>query len=75
MRGHTYYKLGSFTKAIQDYDKAIQMGYTDAEVYKGRGSAYLKINQPDKMCADFKTACEKGDCELSENARKSGVCE
>ena len=21
MRGHTYYKLGSFTKAIQDYDK------------------------------------------------------
>jgi tetratricopeptide (TPR) repeat protein len=67
-------KLGNYDKAIQDYDKAIQTGSTDAEVYIGRGSAYLKLNQPEKMCADFKVACDKGECEQRENARKSGIC-
>ena len=46
-RGATYSKLGEYGKAIQDYDKAIQLDPNNALGYYNRRYAYFQLREPE----------------------------
>ncbi|NQE45224.1 hypothetical protein C5S31_04280, partial [ANME-1 cluster archaeon GoMg2] len=47
-----------FDKAIEDYDKAIELNPKDAGIYLNRGVAYRKLKQHEKEQEDYKKALE-----------------
>ena len=52
-----YYYLGQHQRAIQDYDKAIQLDPNDAKAYNNRGFAYHNLGQDAEADADKAKAC------------------
>ena len=56
-RGFTYGKLGEYEKAIQEYDKAIQLDPNYALAYHHRGNAYRELGIKGKAYADKMQAC------------------
>jgi len=48
-RGATYSKLGEYRKAIQDYDKAIQLDPNNALGYYNRRYAYFQLMEPEDL--------------------------
>ena len=46
-RWATYSKLGEYGKAIQDYDKAIQLDPNNALGYYNRRYAYFQLREPE----------------------------
>lgn len=74
MRGLSRTRSGRYAQAIEDFNKAITFGPNEADYYKGRGFTYLHLKQPGPMCLDYKKACDLGDCELLESARKEKAC-
>ncbi len=57
-RGNTYYVLGNYKQAIEDYDRAIEIkpDYTDA--YNNRGIAYTYLSNYRQAIEDFNRAIE-----------------
>ena len=49
--------LGEYQRAIEDYDKAIQLDPDDAMAYNNRGVAYYYLGQYTKQAADRAKAC------------------
>ena len=47
-RGVVYAKKGDYNRAIEDYDKAIEIQPDDAQVYSNRGEALLHLNEMGK---------------------------
>jgi LysM repeat protein len=74
MRGLSRTRSGRYPQAIEDFNRAIALGPNEADFYKGRGFTYLHLKQPGPMCQDYKKACDLGDCELLESARKEKAC-
>ena len=75
VRGVAYYDKGQYDQAISDYNKAIEINpkYTDA--YINRGITYfVKLENKAKGCADFKKACELGECNKYNIVKKQGDC-
>lgn len=63
-RGLVYFARGQYYRAIQDYTKAIKINPKLTLAYNNRGYLYLlKLGDKAKGCADFKIACELGECE------------
>jgi hypothetical protein len=61
-RGFAYAKSGLYDKAIEDYNRVIQLNYKQySRVYATRGIAYWKTGQSDLAMEDFQKACELGD--------------
>ena len=56
-RGQTYLELGEYEKAIQEYDKAIQLDPNYALAYHHRGNAYRELGIKGKAYADKMQAC------------------
>jgi len=74
MRGLSCTRSGDYPQAIEDFNRAIALGPNEADYYKGRGFTYLHLKQAGPMCQDYKKACDLGDCELLESARKEKAC-
>jgi len=74
MRGLSRTRSGHYPQAIEDFNRAIALGPNEADYYKGRGFTYLHLKQSGPMCQDYKKACDLGDCELLESARKEKAC-
>jgi tetratricopeptide (TPR) repeat protein len=55
-RGLMYLKLKLFEKAIADYNKALELGAADSDVYNNRGNAYAELGQYEKALPDFQKA-------------------
>ena len=49
--------LGQYQRAIQDYDKAIQVDPDHVKAYTNRGNACKSLGQKAKADADFGKAC------------------
>ncbi|GHU58495.1 hypothetical protein FACS1894133_3350 [Clostridia bacterium] len=56
--GYNYYEKGDFDKAIEEYDKAIELKADYAEAYNGRGMSYDELGKYDKAIADYDKAIE-----------------
>ncbi len=55
-RGNAYRRKSNYDQAIQDYDEAVRLTPTDADVYYGRGSAYRDKGDYDHAIQDFNEA-------------------
>ena len=60
--------------AIQDCNKAIALDPNLARNYSSRGLAYMTSGNTRRGCADFKKACELGDCGLWPEIKKTYNC-
>ena len=58
IRGLAYYQQGSFTQAISDYNKAIEIYPDYAEAYNNRGNAYVKQGSIPQAISDLSRAIE-----------------
>ena len=61
---------GQISQAIGDYNKAIALMGHDADYYFARGYAHQSLNNVALMCQDLKSACEMGDLEGCDVAKK-----
>lgn len=74
-RGIAYAKKGQYDRAISYYDKALEINPKHVMTYNNRGLIYLlKLEKTRRGCADFKKACELGNCRNYNRAKKRGYC-
>jgi tetratricopeptide (TPR) repeat protein len=59
-RGDAYNHKGQYDRAIEDYNKAIQLNPNLAVAYNNRGVAYADKGQYGKAISDFQKACDMG---------------
>ena len=57
-RGTAYTHKGKYDRAIQDYDKAIELNPNHAEAYSNRGIAFLRKSEYDSAIQDFEKTLE-----------------
>ncbi|MCZ7380032.1 MAG: tetratricopeptide repeat protein [Candidatus Methanoperedens sp.] len=58
IKGYAYYSARKFDKAIEDYNKAIELNPKLAEAYNNRGVVYIYIKEFDKAIKDYNKAIE-----------------
>jgi len=63
--GYTYYHLGDYAKAIQTFNKAIEIDNNYSESYEGIGLVYLKLKSPFAAQTALKKAFELNPDEIS----------
>lgn len=74
-RGIIYYNQEKYDLAILDYSKAIELDPRYAKAYHNRGLIYFtKLEDKSKGCADWKRACELGECTNYNTAKNKGLC-
>ncbi|WP_461255163.1 tetratricopeptide repeat protein [Treponema sp. R80B11-R83G3] len=59
-KGTEYYKKGSYTEAISEFDKAIRLSPNYADAYNDRGNAYHYKKDYDRAIADYNEAIRLG---------------
>lgn len=74
VRGNAYRKLERYHDAVKDYSQVIAQNPEYTQAYNNRGYAYNKMGKTNETCADFKKACELGDCRGIELLQKQGGC-
>ena len=72
--GNTYLKQNEYVEAVKKYNKAIQLNDKFVMTYINRGIAYSKIGQNNKACSDWERACELGECNMLNIAKKNRTC-
>ena len=61
-------------KAIENFDRAIEIKPGFALAYNNRGAAYLMLGNKDLGCPDAQKACSLGKCQTLEFAKGKGYC-
>lgn len=75
-RGVVYYDIGQIDNAISDFTRAIEINSNYANSYTNRGIIYIEVLGDVEMgCADWKRACELGQCSHYSNAKMLGTCD
>ncbi len=75
-RGILYYDIGQIDKAISDFSSAIMIDPDYIQAYINRGVIYMEtLGEIDKACADWKRACELGQCGNYSKAKSDGYCQ
>ena len=59
-RRSVYYQLGQAERAIEDYDRAIQLSPRSAEFYANRALAYEILNKDAEARRDYDRAIQLG---------------
>jgi len=72
--GNTYLKQERYVEAVEKYSRAIQINEKSVMTYINRGIAYNKLGQNDKACSDWERACELGECNMLNIAKKNRTC-
>ncbi len=74
-RGLEYINNGRYDQALEDFSKAIEINPVFADAYDTRGFVYLvKLDDKYRGCADWKRACELGQCNNYSISKKMGTC-
>ena len=74
-RGLVYVNKGQYDQAISDFTNAIEINPKFDEAYNNRGFTYfVNLENKVKGCADFKKACELGNCKNYNMVKQSGDC-
>jgi len=60
-RGLSYLYLGQDDRALEDFNKAIELDQTVAIMYHNRGTLYLRTGNKRLAIADFQRACDLGN--------------
>lgn len=74
-RAGLYYGKGEFDLAIADLSHAIKLAPKNVLFYQSRGFLYIvRLSDNAKGCADWKTACDLGDCASLKMAQEKKLC-
>jgi tetratricopeptide (TPR) repeat protein len=73
-RGGAYDDLGQHQRAIEDYNEAIRLNPDYVNAFINRGNVYFSQGNKDLGCSDAQKACELGNCQALETAKKKGYC-
>jgi tetratricopeptide (TPR) repeat protein len=57
-RGNAYFSKNEYSRAIADYDRAIELEPEVAKAYFNRGSLYQAIGEKEKASIDFRKVLE-----------------
>jgi tetratricopeptide (TPR) repeat protein len=57
-RGNAYRALGQDERAIEDYDRAIDLNPEDATAYNNRGYASIALGEPEQALQDIQQALD-----------------
>ncbi len=57
-RGYAYLMSRDYSKAISDFDRAIELNPRYAQVYRNRGLAYSGLGDYNRAISDYNTAIE-----------------
>ncbi len=57
-RGHIYWELGQYEKALADYSKAISLGDRRASTFESRGDAHLELQHYEQAIEDYSSALD-----------------
>ena len=60
-RGMALEKAGKLERALEDYNKAIELNKRAPDAYFDRGKLYYSTGQRELARADFQKACDLGD--------------
>lgn len=74
IRGNVYAQRGMYQKAINDYNEVIRLNPDDTRPYGNRGTVYLMMGEKTSGCADTQKACERGNCNALDWAKRKGLC-
>jgi len=73
-RGFLYDDLQQYDRAVQEYDKAIELDPGLVKPYCNRGLVYITIKRFYQGCADMRKACNLGFCNSLEAVKNQGYC-
>jgi len=73
-RALAYASLGQHQRSIEDFNLAVDLNPNFTAAYNNRGMVYLLQGKKSLGCRDFLKACERGDCQYLENAKRRGIC-
>ncbi|MBI5874322.1 MAG: GIY-YIG nuclease family protein [Deltaproteobacteria bacterium] len=69
-RGVEFHNNGLHDRAIEDYNKAIELDQNGAQIYNSRGLAYYNKGNMDKAISDFQKACDMGNKDGCKNVQQ-----
>lgn len=74
-RGYLYWEEGKIELSLQDYSRALSINPNLTRVYQARGMLWQNhYKDSNKACQDWAIACDQGQCNTMQEARKSGLC-
>ena len=73
-RGNAYVKLKQPIKAIQDFDKVIEIDPGYAMAYNNRAAMYIMLQRVSQGCADLRKGCDLGVGGPLGQIKNMGVC-
>ncbi len=73
-RANIYYDLKKYQLAINDYNKSLSINSSYRFAYLNRGLAYHRLNRRDLACKDLQKACDLGDCDGINWAKRNKIC-
>ena len=71
-RGNAWHNKGDYDRAIDDYNKALEINPRYAKAYNDRGNAWSDKGDYVRACSDYQKACELGNCKGLSWAKKKG---
>ncbi len=73
LRASAWWALGNAERAMEDFDKAIELGYNEAHAYTSRGLFHAEMGEFDKAIADYNEAIEINAEDLSPIINRAAV--
>ena len=73
-RGNVYFDQKNYQMAIRDYNKSVSVNPNYKLAYMNRGLAYHRLKQNRLACNDFSKACQMGECDGIQWAKKQRIC-
>ncbi|MEL6896725.1 MAG: tetratricopeptide repeat protein, partial [Planctomycetota bacterium] len=73
LRASAWWALKKTDKALADFDKAIENGYTQAHAYVSRGLFHAALGNFDQAITDYETAIEKDPEDVAPRINRAAV--
>jgi tetratricopeptide (TPR) repeat protein len=73
-RGNSYYEKDEYQLALADFNQSLKRKSDYAKGHLNRGLVYYQMDKTDQACNDFQNACDHGDCDGNNWAKKNAIC-
>ncbi|NNE01491.1 MAG: tetratricopeptide repeat protein [Pirellulaceae bacterium] len=73
LRASSWWALGKAQEALDDFDQAIELGYTEAHAYTSRGLFHAAIGNYDEAIADYQQAIKMNPDDVAPYINRAAV--